>query len=383
MDIIPLIRLAYARGASDLHLAAMSPPDLRIDGAITSISDTPLTPDETRQAFDQLTTAEEKEEFARDLELDFAYSVPDLVRLRCNAAMHRGTISLSMRLIPVVVPTIEELNLPGICQRLVLEPRGLIIVSGPTGSGKSSTLAAMIEYLNCHEGRRIVTIEDPLEYLFMNKQSNIIQRELGNDTHTFAHALKHVLRQDPDVIMVGEMRDLETAAALAIAETGHLVLTTGHAPSSSQAVERVIDLFPINERAFAQARMASLLVGIMCQMLIPRAEEKGRVPAVEVMLANVAVKSLIREGKIHQLPNVISTHTDEGMQTLDRALIELYKKGIIAGKSLMALCKDRDEVVKIVGGDKLKDGEFKKALLSSLSGEAGGGLKPPPSRIQL
>jgi len=244
---------------------------------------------------------------------------------------------------------------------LILKPRGLIIVSGPTGSGKSTTLAAMIDYLNHLESRRVVTIEDPLEYIFTNDKSSVIQRELGNDTNSFSQALRHVLRQDPDVIMVGEMRDAETAeSVLILAETGHLVITTGHAPSSSQAVDRVIDLFPIHERNFAQTRMANLLVGIMCQTLVPTKDGESRVPAIELMLANTAVSSLIRDGKIHQLPNVIRTHSQEGMVMLDQSLSDLYMAGLITGKSLLAFCNNRAEVEKIVGEINLRRDEDRK-----------------------
>jgi twitching motility protein PilT len=229
-------------------------------------------------------------------------------------------------------------------------------VSGPTGSGKSTTLAAMIDYLNQKESRRVITIEDPIEFVYTSKKCNITQRELGGDTHSFAEALRHILRQDPDVILVGEMRDLETAsAAITIAETGHMVLTTGHAPSTYQAVERIIDLFPPHERTLVQSRLASLLNGIICQALVPRANGKGRVPALEIMLANPAVRNLIREGKIHQLPNAIRTNARQGMQLLDQALVSLHKDGIITTDSIYAFCNDREEVEKLIANveDKL------------------------------
>ena len=224
------------------------------------------------------------------------------------------------------------------------------MISGPTGSGKTTTLAAMIQHLNSTESRRVVTIEDPIEYVHPSIKCVVTQRELGTDTLSFVEALRHVLRQDPDVILVGEMRDTETAAAvLTIAETGHLVLTTGHAPSATQAMERVIDLFPPHERHLAQTRLASLLNGVLCQTLVPRASGSGRVAAVEVMLTNPAVKNLIREGKIFQLPNVIRTHTQIGMVTLDQALMELYRKGTISIENLFAFCNDRGEVEKLTG----------------------------------
>jgi len=247
-------------------------------------------------------------------------------------------------------PTLDELELPEVCKELVLKPRGLVVVTGATGSGKSTTLTAMINYLNSIKNRRVVTIEDPIEYMYSNLKCTITQRELGNDTLSFAEALKHVLRQDPDVILVGEMRDLETAAAaLSIAETGHLVLTTGHAPSASQAIERIVDLFPPNERHLAQSQLASLLLGVLCQALIPKADGSGRIAAVEIMLANPAIRNLIREGKIHQLPNVIRTHAQLGMELLDQALVNLYRRRIINHENLFAFCNDRDEVEKLVG----------------------------------
>jgi twitching motility protein PilT len=350
MDVIELIRLAKLRGASDLHMAAGSPAMLRLMGnLVPALDEVPLTPQDMEEAFDQLTTDQERAEFHGNMELDFAYSVPDLVRLRCNAARQKGTISLAMRLVPNVIPDIDTLKIPEICKELILRPRGMLIISGPTGSGKSTTLAAMIDYLNRMESRRVVTIEDPIEYVYNSKKCSIIQRELGGDTHSFTDALRHVLRQDPDVILVGEMRDLETAsAALTIAETGHLVLTTGHAPSTYQAVERVIDMFPPHERALAQTRMASLLIGIMCQALVPRSDGKGRIPAVEVMLANSAVRNLIREGKIHQLPNAIRTNTRIGMQLLDHALVGLHKDRQINTEQVYAFCNDKDEVDKLI-----------------------------------
>jgi len=240
--------------------------------------------------------------------------------------------------------------LPKVCKDLITKPRGLVVVSGPSGSGKSTTLTAMVNYLNSIESKRVITLEDPVEYVYANDKCTITQRELGGDTLSFADALKHILRQDPDVIMVGEMRDLETAAAvLTVAETGHLVLTTGHAPSASQAVERIIDLFPTHERHLAQTRLSSLLIGILCQSLVPRIDGKGRIAAVEVMMANAAVKNIIREGRIHQLPNTIVTQTHTGMRLLDHALINLHRSGVISGDSLFSFCNDREEIAKLMG----------------------------------
>ena len=351
MDILSLFHTAKSKNASDLHLVVSSPPLLRINGSLEAVNGpAPLTPIEVNQAFLQITTPEEREDFHRHLELDFGYTLSDGTRLRCNAAQQRGAISLAVRLLPPKIPTIDELELPQLCKELVLKQRGLIVVTGPTGSGNTTTLASMIQHLNTNRNCHVVTIEDPIEYIHPSLNSAITQRQLGSDTLSFAQALKHVLRQDPDVILVGEIRDLETAAAvLTIAETGHLILSTGHAPSTSQAIERIIDLFPPHERFLAQTRLASLLLGVLCQVLVPRADNSGRVAAVEIMLANPPVRNLIREGKIYQLPNVIRTHREIGMISLDEALVDLYLRRKIGGEILIDFCNDRQEVEKLIG----------------------------------
>jgi twitching motility protein PilT len=352
MDIIALLKLGKSRDASDLHLVVGQPPLLRIDGRLMPLDDHPsVTSEDMEQALKDTVTERELDEFDRLMELDFGRGLSEVGRIRFNVAKQRGTISIVARLLPSSIPTIDELGLPEICRDLVVRPRGLVIVSGPTGSGKSTTLASMIDHLNHVENRRVVTIEDPIEYTYNNLNCTITQRELGSDTLSFSEALRHVLRQDPDVILVGEMRDLETAsAALTVAETGHLVLTTGHAPSASQAVERVINLFPPHERYLAQTRMASLLLGIMCQALVPRITGTGRVAAIEVMLANPAVKNLIREGKTYQLPNTIRINSQAGMELLDQALVKLYHDGVISLESVFDFCNDREEITRLTGG---------------------------------
>jgi len=351
MDVFALLRTGSSRRASDLHMVVGSPATFRIDGALVAADGTAsLTPEDINEAFLQLTTPEEREHFHRQLELDFGYTLPDVGRLRCNAAQQRGTISLAVRLLPPKIPTIDELELPDIFKELALKPRGLVIVTGPTGSGKTTTIAGMIQHLNTHETRHVVTIEDPIEYVYPSIKCAVTQRQLGSDTLSFANALKHILRQDPDVILVGEMRDTETAdAVLTVAETGHFILTTGHAPSAPQAVERIIDLFPPHQRHLAQTRLASLIIGVVCQTLVPRADGSGRVAAVEIMLGNPPVKALIRDGKLYMLPNVIRTHREIGMITMDEALVSLYLKGIITGESVLDFCNDQKEVEKMIG----------------------------------
>ena len=351
MDITALLKLAKSKGASDLHMVVSMPPLFRIDGRLMPVDDLPLLTDEDiEQSFNQMTSEQERADFGRLMELDFGRTVPDVGRVRFNAARQRGTTSLVMRLLPPDIPAIDELGLPEICRELVTRPRGLVVVSGPTGSGKSTTLASMIQHLNRTENRRVVTIEDPIEYTYDSLNCTITQRELGGDTLSFAEALRHVLRQDPDVILVGEMRDLETAsAALTVAETGHLVLTTGHAPSAYQAIERIMNLFPPHERYLAQARLASLLIGVLCQALIPKVDGSGRIVAVEVMLANPAVRNLIREGKTYQLPNTIRMNSQMGMELFDQALIRLYRSGTISREGVFDFCNDREEVGKLIG----------------------------------
>jgi twitching motility protein PilT len=364
MDIIKMLVQAKAKDASDLHLVVASPPLVRVKGSLEALNGkSPISAAEIDQAFEQITTPEEREAFKQLLELDFAYSMSGVGYFRCNAAMQRGVISLAVRLLPPKAPTIDEMELPSICKELAVKKRGLVVVTGPTGSGKSTTLAAMIQHMNLNESRHIITIEDPIEYVFHNVNCAITQRQLGSDTHSFNNALRHVLRQDPDVIMVGEMRDHETAqAVLTVAETGHLVLSTGHAPSAPQAMERIIDLFPIHERSLVQARLASLLIAVLCQTLVVRADGSGRIAAVEIMLASTAVKNLIRDGKIFHLPNVIRTAREMGMISMDESLAELYFKGVITAKVAFEHCNDREELSELFNRDQKSTGGPPKKL---------------------
>lgn len=353
MEIYNLLQLAKESQASDLHIVEARPPLCRIYGSILPMEGQPaLSAEDIQQALYRILEDKEIEEFENALELDFGRTVPEVGRVRFNAARQRGSVSLVMRLLPSDIPEVDNLGLPDVCKELILRPRGLVVVSGPTGSGKSTTLASMINHLNKTENRRVITIEDPIEYTYDNINCTITQRELGSDTLSFSEALRHVLRQDPDVILVGEMRDLETAsAAITVAETGHLVLTTGHAPSSSQAVERIINMFPPHERNLAQTRLASLLLGILCQALVPKEDGSGRVAAIEVMMANSAVRNLIREGKTYQLPNTIRMHSQQGMETMDQALVRLFQDGLITRDSVLDFCNEPDEINKVLSND--------------------------------
>jgi len=350
-DVFSLLRLSKQNDASDLHLVVGSPPMARIDGSLRILDGHgALTSEEVNAALIAMTTPDQQNEFDINLELDFGMALPEVGRLRCNAARQRGDISFAIRLLPEEIPTIDGLELPETYRELAEKQHGLVIVSGPTGSGKTTSLSTMINHINHHRTCHVVTIEDPIEYTHQNINSAITQRQIGTDTLSFAAALKHVLRQDPDVILVGEMRDLETAnAVLTVAETGHLVLTTGHATGAPEAIDRVVGLFPPAQRYLAQIRLAATLIAVLGQTLTPRAKGGGRIAATEIMLGTPAVKNLIREGKIHQLHNVIRTSTKLGMCTMDQSLARLYVQGIINGETLMEFCHNRDEVEEITG----------------------------------
>ena len=350
MDVLKLVHEAVARNAADLQLIAGSPPLLRIYGNLTPYESLPtLTTEDVQSALDQLATPEEKDRFVEDMELDFGCTISGEVRLRCNVACQFNGLSMAIRIFPPRVMSIDELGLPQIFKKLVQQSHGLLILSGPTGSGKTTSMAAMIHHLNQLGGYHIVTVEDPIEYVHNRIGSAITQRQLGVHTATYSRALKHVLRQNPDVIMVGEIRDMDTAASvLSLAETGHLILTTSHAPSAPQAIERVVDMFPLAERHLSETRLASLLVAIVCQTLIPRADGSGRVAAVEILTGSDAARNLIREGKFYQLPNIIRTHRDDGMISMDESLVELYSRQLITYQSLVSCCRDRNEVTKLL-----------------------------------
>jgi twitching motility protein PilT len=331
LRIRELLELAVQNRASDLHLTVPSPPILRIDGSLHIIQNlNPLSPKDVENYYEEITSTERRSEFSKNHELDFAYSIPGLTRCRVNILQQRSTISIAIRLIPFGVPTIEELKLPQICKDLILKPMGLILVTGPTGSGKSSTIAAMVNHLNENKASHVITIEDPIEYVYSNKKSLILQRDIGEDTFSFDSALIHALRHDPDTIVLGEIREITTmTTALRAAETGHLVLGTLHTIDAAQTINRIVDMFPATQQDQIRNQLSLTLTAVMCQTLIPRADGAGRVPACEVMIANMAVRNVIREGRIHQLYSIIQVSKKDGMQTFNQSMADLMLKGII------------------------------------------------------
>jgi len=331
MDIIELLNLMVENKASDLHLRVPNMPVLRVDGDLRPQNNLPpITTADVEAAFEHITTQEQRSRFHLEKELDFAYSVPGLARFRVSVMRQRGTISLAFRLVPFKVFTVDELALPQICKELILKPRGLILVTGPTGSGKSTTMAAMLNHLNENMARNVITIEDPIEYLHPNIKCLIAQRDLGDDTKAFDIALIHALRHDPDVIVVGELRDFDTIqTAMRAAETGHLVMGTLHTTDAPQTVDRIIDIFPPSQQPQIRLQFSQVLVAVLSQALLPRASSKGRIAAFEIMTGNSAVKNLIREGKTFELHSVMQLSSGESMQTLDQALAELVKKKIV------------------------------------------------------
>jgi twitching motility protein PilT len=354
MHINDLLKMAILRNASDLHLKVGNHPVLRINGELRVLEDSAIIKVEDMDTiFHEVTNEAQRKVFDSELEMDLAYQTQILGRFRINIFQEEGKIGLACRPIRTKVPTIEELGLPEICKTLAMKSSGLVIVTGPTGCGKSTTLAAMINYLNHTVSRKIVTIKDPIEYLHNDIKCIISQREIGKDTHSFAKALKHAMRQDPDVIMVGEMRDLETmAAVLTAAETGHLVLTTLHTTGAAEAIDRFIDVFPPYQQQQVRIQLSIVLEGVIYQTLIPRADNSGRVPAVEVMLATPAIRNLIREGKTYQMMNVIQTGTQYSMQTLNQSLAELCQKGIITREQALERSINKEELMEMLGGHK-------------------------------
>ncbi len=345
--LLELFKLMVNRGASDLHLRVPSPPVLRIDGELVPLKDLPpLTPKDIETSFEHITTPEQRSTFFSDLELDFAHSVPGLARFRVSVLRQRGTISLSFRLVPIEISSIDDLGLPQICKELILKPRGLVLVTGPTGSGKSTTMAAMINHVNENDARNIITIEDPIEYLHPNKRCLIAQRDLGDDTKSFDIALIHALRHDPDIIVIGEMRDLATiSTAIRAAETGHLVVGTLHTTDAAQTVDRIIDIFQPDQQQQIRLQLSQVIEAVLSQTLLPRIGG-GRIAAFEIMIATPAVRNLIREGKTFELPNVMRLSSKDGMRVLDEALASLVRDGIVSQEEAMMKSSNPDRLKK-------------------------------------
>lgn len=352
MLINDLLRRALTRGASDLHLKSGGVPVLRIDGELFPQDDMPeMTPQDMKGLFEEVTTEEQRTLFADELETDFAYQSSGIGRFRINVYLQGGEISLACRPVRTQIPAIEELGLPEVCKDMVLKRSGLVLVTGPTGCGKSTTLAAMINYLNHREKRKVITIEDPVEFIHQDKKCIFSQRELGRDTRSFASALKHVIRQDPDVILVGEMRDLETmATALTAAETGHLVLTTLHTSGASQAIDRFIDIFPSHQQQQVRIQLSTVIEGVLHQILVPGSNGSGRVAAVEVMVATAAIRNLVREGKTYQMGSVIQAGSQYGMTTLNQSLLALCRSGTISKEIALARSVDAEELKGMLDG---------------------------------
>jgi twitching motility protein PilT len=348
-DIGPLLELMVSRGASDLHIASGSPPRFRVDGALAPVPELPtLDALDAQRLIHSLLDQEQKAQLEEGHELDFAFGVPDLARFRCNVYRARGTVAAAVRILPHRLRSLEELGLPRLAGDLAQKPRGLILVTGPTGSGKSTTLAAMIDRINASRPAHIVTIEDPVEFLHPHKQSLVTQREVSSDSRSFRHALRALLRQDPDVVLIGEMRDLETvAAALTVAEAGRLTLGTLHTNSCAQTIHRVIDVFPPDQQDQIRAQLALVLEGVLSQALIPRIGG-GRAMALESMVATPAIRNLIRENKVHQIYSVLQGSAGLGMQTLNASLAGLVKQRLISRADALANSALPDELARLL-----------------------------------
>jgi twitching motility protein PilT len=334
LDITELLVLAKQKGASDLHLTVGVPPKLRVNGELVDVEGWPaLSREDVHGMLYDILTDAQKARFEEHLDLDFSVELHHLGRFRVNVFFQRLGEGAVFRLIPSRIKSIQELGLPPVLEELALRDRGLIVVTGPTGSGKSTTLAAMVDLINQRRTAHIITLEDPIEFVHAHKRSIVNQREIGPHARSFAAALRAALREDPDVILVGEMRDLETISlALTAAETGHLVLSTLHTSGAAQTINRIIDVFPSHQQEQVRVQLAESLVGVVAQLLLPTADGSGRVPAVEVMVATPAIRNLIRENKVHQIPSAIQTGLKDGMQSLDQSLRHLLKTGRITAE---------------------------------------------------
>ena len=347
--IEPLLEEVIKKKGSDLHIQVGLPPMIRIDSALVPVSgSTALSEENVESLIFSVLDDEQKQILLKDKEYDFSFSFGDLGRFRVNAFHERGNLAAAFRLIPTQIPSIEQLGLPTVVNKFAEYPRGLVLVTGPTGSGKSTSLAALINKINFEQSKHIITIEDPIEYTHTSKKSIIVQREVHYDTYSFSAALRSALREDPDVVLLGEMRDLETiASAITIAETGHLVFATLHTNSASQSLDRMIDVFPPHQQAQIRAQLANILMAICSQRLIPLIGG-GRIAAAEILIATPAVRNIIREGKSHQLEAVIQTGAEFGMQSMDHTLVDLIKKGMITYDEAKNYAVDLDELDRLM-----------------------------------
>jgi len=361
-----LLKAMVEKGASDLHITTGSPPQLRIDAKPVPLKPAPLSPVETKQLCYSILTDAQKHKFEEESELDLSFGVKGLSRFRANVFMQRGAVAGAFRTIPFKILTFAELGLPPIVSELAKKPRGLVLVTGPTGSGKSTTLASIIDKINTDRHEHIITIEDPIEYLHPHKNCLVNQREVGADTQSFKKALKYILRQDPDVVLVGEMRDLETIeAALVISETGHLAFATLHTNSCVQTINRILDVFPPYQQPQVRAQLSFVLEGVMTQNLLPRATGPGRVLAIEIMVPNPAIRNLIREDKVHQVYSQMQVGQSKfGMQTFNQSLAQIFFKRLITMEEALGRSSDPEEL--------------KNILATGGVGRAAGGGPPPP-----
>ena len=349
LHVDELLHTVVDMNVSDLHLCQNSSPVVRHDGKLRRLNYEHMTPVQLQRMMYEIISDENINKFETTYELDFSYALPKRARFRVNMYREKGSCAAAFRLIPQKVPTVRDLGLPLIMEQICLKPRGLILVTGPTGSGKSTSLAAMIDYINTNHAHHIITIEDPIEYLHNHKQSIINQRELGADTKSFLNALRASLREDPDILLVGEMRDVETISlAVTAAETGHLVFATLHTNNAAESVDRMVDVFPPEQQEQIRVQLSNNLIAIIAQQLLPKVGGKGRVPCNEVMLASSAIRNLIREAKTHQINSMIQTSGNQGMFTMDQNLRDRYMQGLITIEDAMARCQNVEELKKMI-----------------------------------